>query len=111
MSDAKMKVSEWLKTTVDSHAIQSAAMLQADYEAKTGKTDKLPSHGVKETERAIDARGLGGSVEGKPFDRVTWGWEVAEALANVYGDRSYNILYGRGSRFHMAIASIADRGN
>jgi hypothetical protein len=97
-----MKISEWLKSRVQSHAIQDHAELSADFTKETGHPACWPSHTPEVTRAMIDARGLGGSLSDDPAPLLCYGWEVAAALAITHASyRSMKI--GRGGIFRDCI--------
>ena len=105
-----MKVSEWLET-IDSHGIYEAAPCAADFTKETGKLPCWPTFTVAQTITAIKKRGIGGSVNGKPNERVAYGYEIANALAeNLAATSSHRKYSGRGSQFRAAVEALKNAG-
>lgn len=106
-----MKPSEWLSSHTDSHSIFDHAGLSDSFEKETGIRFIFRSHTHEQTRKNIDGRGLGGTLNMEHPERlVCYGWEVAEDLADHYGNRDYRNYTGRGFRWRAALKSIADAG-
>lgn len=105
-----MKISEWLNESIGSHDIADSAALRADFVAKVGHEPiNWPSHSKRETKRAIDARGLGGSVREGEGDDV-WGYELAAKLAFNYADGFRPTAIGRGTAFWQCVEALQKAG-
>ncbi len=107
-----MKVSEFLKE-LDSHGIYKADTLAAEFTEKTGKTPCWPVHRAADAAAAIQTRRLGGQLgSNDPQEKLAYGYEIAEALANLYGAKDNTRQYpGRATRFRDAIERIVRAGN
>lgn len=99
-------ISEWL-SNIDSHGIYDAEPCAKDFTSETGKEPCWPTHSVAATKQAIQARGVGGSVNGKSDERVCYGYEIAESCAEKYAhSTAHQSLQGRGSRFRVAVMAL-----
>lgn len=107
-----MKVSEFLKV-LDSHGIYKAEALAAEFTRKTGKLPCWPLHTAADAAAAIQARKLGGRLVAQDSqEKLAYGYEVAESLANLYGAKDNTRQYpGRATRFRDAIERMARAGN
>lgn len=106
----KMKVSDWLSATVDSHDILEHDGLAKDFHEKTGFGAVWPAHTVEGTRRAIERRGVGGHVNGEPAQLMAWGYEVAQSLAQHHAPGYTCTKMGRGFIFHEALDAIKRAG-
>jgi len=102
------KVSQWLEE-MDSHAIYNAELCAKDFKKETGLEPCWPVHTVRSCAKHIQARSLGGDVRGDPEEKVCYGYEIAnalaETLANSYAHRRF---HGRGSQFDCAIQVLRE---
>ncbi len=107
-----MKITEFLKI-LDSHGIYRADALAAEFTKKTGKKPCWPVHTAADAAAAIQARQLGGRLDSKDSqDKLAYGYEIAESLANLYGANDNTRRYpGRTTRFRDAIERMARAGN
>jgi hypothetical protein len=97
-----------LLADMDSHSIQNAKML----EECQFDTSMVPTFSMKETEANMKARGLGGWIEGKPEDRLIYGWTTAAALARQFlGNAPGSAFMGRGSSFRADLAALEKAGH
>ncbi len=106
-----MKISQWLSEYVGSHNIYDHDLLVKSFVGKTGLEDYArgwPIHDAEETKRAIEARGLGGSLTTKADDLV-YGYELAEHFSAVLLDY-YPPANGRGTRFRQSVEALKDGG-
>lgn len=97
------KIHEWL-SELDSHGIYDAKQISENFKKETGVEPCWGHHSAGAIKAMIEARGLGGNFDGD--EPAIAGYEIAEALAEKYGDTSFAIFHGRGSRFRAALASI-----
>jgi hypothetical protein len=104
-----MKISEWL-SELDSHGIYDNAACRADFQAKTAKQPSWPGHTMTRTLAYIKHRGIGGHVDGHPDQRMSYGWEIAEGLADKYAPGPRMSFEGRGRRFREAISVLIKAG-
>jgi hypothetical protein len=97
-----------LLSDLDSHGIYNAAMLEeCEFD-----TSSVPTQSVAEVQRRIEARGLGGHVEGGPDDRLITGHDVATALAREFlGDSPGTFYQGRGSSFRADFEALEKAGH
>lgn len=109
------KPSEWL-SDFDSHGIYEAEACEKDFRESCGPlpTDPVPVwpvHSVAATRQAIKARGVGGIVNGNSRDRVCYGYEIANALAEHYAKFSgFRRFHGRGSQFEASVRALHEAG-
>jgi hypothetical protein len=102
-------ITEWLSESIGSHDIADAEALMKDYALCTGHIAKnWPTHSPQETKRAIEARGLGGSLT-TDAKKLAYGWQVAETLALQYaGFRTEKV--GRGSAYRECVEALKAKG-
>lgn len=105
-----VRVSEWIRNNVNSHEIYDSTKLGKSFTARTGlQQPPWPEHSTQETARAIQSRGLSGSIEKQEVSNA-YGWEVAESLARKLAQWPGTFQQGRGSRFRAAIAALDQAG-
>ncbi len=108
-TDGTMRVSEWLRNTVSSHEIYDSRKLGKLFTAKTGEQPCWPEHSTATTISAMQARGLGGTIQKEELPNA-YGWEIAESLAEKLAKWPGTFQQGRGSRFRSAIAALDQAG-
>lgn len=104
----KLKVSEWL-AECGSHDIYNAAQIAQDFTERTGEAPCWATHTVAATAQAMKARGLGGTLRGKPQDVTAWGYEIAGALARKYANFTSEKM-GRGFLFFDCLEALRRAG-
>ena len=104
-----MKISAWL-AELDSHCIYDSVAKRADFLAKTGCTPVWGEHTERQTAKAIVSRGLGGTLERDSGKKLSYGYEMAVALASAYAPIHKCTKMGRGSAFHEAIEALVKAG-
>jgi len=101
-----VKVSEWL-AKLSSHTIYDSVDLGNRFRKECGMEPCWPEHTVRECRMAMQARGVGGYIEGKRDDKVAYGYEVAAALEKkIARTTSWDKFMGRGSMFHASLEAI-----
>lgn len=101
------KIHEWL-SELDSHSIYDAKQIKENFKKETGTEPCWGHHSASTIRAMIEHRGLGGEFSGD--EPAISGYEIAEALAEKYGDTSFAMYHGRGSRFRAALESIEKAG-
>ncbi len=91
---------------LDSHGIYEAKELAKDFKASTGLEPCWPTFTVAATLATMKRRGLGGQLKRVDASRVTYGYEVAVAVAGklIPGYRTSKL--GRGSQFREAVEAL-----
>lgn len=104
---AKQKVSEYL-STLDGHEIYTHADLAKDFTEQTGEEAFWQPIKATVMRRRVEARGLGGYLDGD--EDCIDGVGIAEALAYKYAEFRPTTT-GRGSRFRECQRAIKQAGH
>jgi len=98
-------VADWL-SELDSHSIYDSGALELELAEKVlGVPTNWPSQTQPAVKRAMDRRGLGGTIAPDDGKRLATGHEIAEFLAvELAGFRSR--CHGRGSIHRSCIAAL-----
>lgn len=94
---------------LDSHAIYDLDGIWVDLDAIGYDGPKPEGASLAEMRRAIDARGLGGTLlaEGRPGQRLIAGYQLAALVARrLLGEAPGDAFFGRGSAFRANVAAI-----
>lgn len=102
------KPSQLLSEGMDSHDVCDVAIL----ERCMFDTSSVPRYTIRQTIRAMRARGLGGAIDESDLNaKVVWGWTAALALSKQYTGKDSGAPYhGRGSMYRAALDDLKRAG-
>lgn len=100
------KLSEWL-SELGSHEIYASDSLGLNFTEETGEPVCWHDSTPKEMRARIEARGLGGHLDGNA--PAIAGYEIAEALAQKYA-KYLSPAMGRGRRFWDCVEALKKLG-